>query len=72
METIANLRYVGALSGPHVPSHVEMGSRIAWNVSDRLQIASGLNLLHDQHQEFPALQADAALRSFDLELQWRL
>lgn len=69
----ANLRYVGALPDPHVPSYVEMGSRIAWNVSDRLQLAaSGFNLLHDHHQELAAPQADAVPRSFYLEVQWRI
>jgi iron complex outermembrane receptor protein len=66
----ADLRYVGALPDPHVPSYVELNARIAWTLSDHLQLAiSGLNLLHDRHQEFPA-PANAVPRSVFGELRW--
>jgi iron complex outermembrane receptor protein len=55
----ADLRYVAALPDPRVPSYVELGGRIGWNVTPRVQISvSGLNLLHARHQERP--QAGAA------------
>ena len=69
----ADLRYVDALPDPHVPSYVELKTRLGWNVSKRLQLSlSGFNLLHDRHQEFPAPQANAVPRSFFVEAKWRL
>ncbi len=50
----ADLRYVGVLPDPHVPSYVELNGRIGWAVTPKLELAvSGFNLLHDHHQEFP-------------------
>jgi iron complex outermembrane receptor protein len=67
-----DLRYVSALPAPRVPSYVELGASIGWNVSDELRLSlSGYNLLHPRHQEFPATQANAVPRSFAAELQWR-
>jgi iron complex outermembrane receptor protein len=66
----AQLRYVSALPDPRVPDYVELDSHIAWNLSDRLQLAiTGRNLLHNRHQEFPA-PADAVPRSVFAELRW--
>jgi iron complex outermembrane receptor protein len=68
----ADLRYVGALPDPHVPSYVELNARLGWNLSKCVEISlSGFNLLHDHHQEFPAPQSSAVPRSFTLDLQWR-
>ena len=51
----AALRYVSALPDPRVPSYVELNGRIAWDITDHVQIGvSGQNLLHDNHLEFPA------------------
>jgi len=66
----AALRYVGALPDPHVPAYVELNARLAWSVTDRVQLAvSGFNLLHKRHQEFPAPQANAVPRSVFAELR---
>ena len=66
----ADLRYVGALPDPHVPSYVELGGRLAWNVTDRVQLSlAGLNLLHDHHQERPAAFANAVPRSVFAEMR---
>ena len=66
------LRYVGALPNPQVPSYVEFNARIAWNVTERVQLSvSGFNLLHDHHQEFPAPQANAVPRSVFAEMRLR-
>ena len=49
----ADLRYVGVLPDPHVPSYVELNSRIAWNITPRLELSvSGFNLLHAHHREY--------------------
>ena len=59
----ANIRYVGALPNPAVPSYVELNGRIGWNATDRIQLAlSGFNLLHSRHQEFPGPAANAVPR----------
>ena len=48
------VRYVGALPDPRIPSYVQFDARVAWNISDRVQVSlSGRNLLHDRRQEFP-------------------
>jgi len=67
----ADLRYVGMLPDPHVPSYVELNSRLGWNVSERVQLSlSGFNLLHDRHMEFPA-PATEIPRSYTVEARWR-
>jgi iron complex outermembrane receptor protein len=63
------LRHVSALPDPHVPAYTELNTRIAWNVTEKLQLAvSGFNLLHARHQEFPG--AEAVPRSVFAELRW--
>ncbi|MDE2486364.1 MAG: TonB-dependent receptor, partial [Alphaproteobacteria bacterium] len=65
----ADLRYVSALPNPHVPSYVELNTRVAWSVTDRLQLSlDGLNLLHARHQEYPG--APYVPRSVLAELRW--
>ena len=65
----AVLRYVSALPDPRVPSYTELNTRLAWNVTDKLQLAiAGYNLLHDRHQEFPG--AEQVPRSVFAELRW--
>ena len=67
----ADLRYVGALPDPHVPSYVELNSRIGWAITPKLELAlSGFNLLHDHHQEFPS-PAGMVARSVFAELRAR-
>ena len=69
----ADLRYVGKLPSPAVPSYAELNSRLAWKVSPSLDISlSGFNLLHARHSEFIAPPLiDEVERSFYLETRWR-
>jgi iron complex outermembrane receptor protein len=47
-----DLRNVGALPAPAAPSYTELGARIGWAVTDRIEISlTGANLLHDRHLE---------------------
>jgi iron complex outermembrane receptor protein len=63
---------VGHLPDPRVPSYVELGGRIGWNVSRRVQFSlSGLNLLHARHQEFPAPAAHEAVRTVFADMRLR-
>jgi iron complex outermembrane receptor protein len=65
----AMARHVSALPDPHVPAYSELNTRVAWNITSRLQIAlAGYNLLHERHQEFPGLEA--VPRSVFAELRW--
>jgi iron complex outermembrane recepter protein len=48
-----DLRRIGALPAPRSPAYVELGARIAWAASDKLELSvTGSNLLHDYHTEF--------------------
>jgi len=48
-----DLRRIGALPAPPSPAYVELGARVAWAVSDKLEISvTGSNLLHAYHTEF--------------------
>lgn len=68
----AHLRHVGALPAPRVPAYTELNARLGWHVTDKVQLSlTGYNLLHEQHQEFPAPQANAVPRRFLIDLQWR-
>ena len=64
------LRYVSTLPSPHVARYVELDTRIAWRLSDRLSVAvTGSNLLHDRHLEYAG--ANAIPRSVFAELRWQ-
>jgi iron complex outermembrane receptor protein len=64
------LRYVGALPGGVLPAYTEMDARVAWNLSERLQISvSGRNLLHARRVEYPG--GLAIQRTVAADLQWR-
>jgi iron complex outermembrane recepter protein len=66
----ADFRDVGALPDPKVPEYVEANARLAWHVTDRLDLSlSGFNLLHGHHVEY--LPGDEIRRSFFLETRWR-
>ena len=69
----ADLRYVGRLPNPVVPDYGELNTRVAWKVSDSLEVSvSGLNLLHPQHVEFiEAGLSDEVPRSYFVETRWR-
>lgn len=65
-----NLRAVGHLAGANVPAYAELGGRLAWNMSDGLQLTlSGTNLLHAHHVEYPL--GDAIARRILVGLEWR-
>jgi len=67
----ADLRYVGVLPDPHVPSYVELNVRLGWALTPHLELAlAGFNLLHDHHQEFPTPAAQIP-RSVFAELRAR-
>lgn len=69
----ANFRHVGRLPDPVVPAYTELGGRISWRLSERLQLSlSGLNLLHAWHQELPEESANQVPRSILAGLKWRL
>ena len=66
----ADLRDVGKLPNPAVPEYVELNARLAWHVTDRLDLSlSGFNLLHGHHVEY--LPGDEIRRNFFLETRWR-
>ncbi len=66
----AQLRYVDAMPDPANPAYVELNSRVAWDVTDHLQLGvAGFNLLHDRHQEYPG--AEPIARDVVAELRWR-
>lgn len=66
----ADLRYVSALPDPHVPGYMEMGARLGWQFDDRAELSvSGFNLLHSQHRELPATQANPIGRSVFVALK---
>lgn len=48
-----DLRYIGRLPEPRISAYAELNTKIAWNVSDTVQVSlSGLNLLHAHHLEY--------------------
>jgi len=64
------VRYVSAMPQPRIPSYVELNGRVAWDVTDRVQLAvSGRNLLHDQHLEYA--EGNLIPRTVYVDLQWR-
>ena len=69
----ADLRHVGALPDPSVPSYTEFNTRIGWKISDTLELSvSGFNLLHPRHEEFMAESfIEEVPRSFFVETRWR-
>ncbi|HEV8407510.1 MAG TPA: TonB-dependent receptor, partial [Sphingomicrobium sp.] len=64
-----NFRAVGHLVDSDVSPYAELGGRLAWSVSDHLQLSlSGSNLLHSQHVEYPG--GDAIERRVLVGLEW--
>jgi iron complex outermembrane receptor protein len=63
-------RAVGRLKNVGVPAYVEVGGRLSWSVTDRLQLVlSGSNLLHAHHVEYAG--GDAISRKVLAGIQWR-
>lgn len=76
-----DLRRIGALPAPRSPAYVELGARVAWAASDKLEFSlTGSNLLHDYHAEFGTTSNTLQVgpvgvevrRSVFLAAQWRL
>ncbi len=69
----AYLRYVDALPKPAVPAYAEVNSRLAWKLSEIVEISvSGFNLLNTGYREFTTSGVNNRMeRSFFVETQWR-
>ncbi len=68
----ANLRWIGGLPAPKAPSYVELSARIAWAITDKLELSvSGTDLLHDDHLEFTAPPSDEIPRGVFIETRWK-
>jgi iron complex outermembrane receptor protein len=66
------LRHVGRLQNPEAPAYTELSARYAWRVSGAWEVAlRGSNLLHKQHQEYPAPAGAQIGRSVLAEVRWR-
>jgi iron complex outermembrane recepter protein len=67
----ASLRYVAALPDPALPGYYDLRSRIGWRASKDLELsATGSNLLHARHLEFPAPYGEEITRSVLIQAQW--
>jgi iron complex outermembrane receptor protein len=72
VDTLHN--YDGTRTGT-VPSYFELDARLAWRVSQRIELSVvGQNLLHDQHPEygFPGPAREEIQRSVYGKITWRL
>jgi iron complex outermembrane receptor protein len=71
----ADLRWIGMLPNPRIPEYAELNSRLAWDVSDKWQLAvSGFNLLQAHHLEYElagATTGDEVDRSVFVETKYR-
>jgi iron complex outermembrane receptor protein len=68
----ANLRWIGGLPAPKVSSYVELSARIAWAITDKLELSvSGTDLLHNDHLEFTAPPSDEIPRGVFIETRWK-
>lgn len=66
----AALRYRSALPEPRLPAYVELNGRLAFAVTESIEVAvSGQNLLHETHQEYS--QGTQIPRVAFVDLQWR-
>jgi iron complex outermembrane receptor protein len=66
----ADLRYVGDLPDPTVPDYAELNARLAWQMTEKLELSvAGFNLLHGQHLEYPG--SDLIRRSVYLQTRVR-
>jgi iron complex outermembrane receptor protein len=75
-----DLRRIGALPSPPSPAYTELGARIAWPVTRRIELSlTGSNLLHAHHLEFGSTSAPLQLgasgvesgRSVSVDARWR-
>jgi iron complex outermembrane receptor protein len=64
------LRYVSALPDPRIPAYTELNARLAYDLTDQVQLAiDGRNLLHRRHLEYVGGQQIP--RSVFAEILWR-
>jgi iron complex outermembrane receptor protein len=67
-----DLRNVGKLHAPYVPSYFELNGRIGWQMTKSVEVSfSAMNLLHAQHVEFASSPSVEIPRSFFVDVQWR-
>lgn len=73
LEFDSNLRYVGSLPSPAVPSYFTFDLRLAWHATPNLELSIvGQNLWADQHPEFgPSLTRQEIPRSLYGKVVWR-
>jgi len=65
------LRKVGRLPDPELDDYTEMSARVAWRVSDRLEVAvKGFNLLNETHREYAEPEGRLVRRSVMAELRY--
>jgi iron complex outermembrane receptor protein len=71
----ADVREVGSLPSPQVPSYGELDARLGWKITEAWSAAlSGFNLMHAHHLEYvePSQTAPVEIgRSFLASAQWR-
>lgn len=74
------LRRVGALPAPASPAYTELNGRLAWALTDAVELSiNGVNLLHDHHAEFGQARSNVQIgavgvetgRSVVVDLSWR-
>jgi iron complex outermembrane receptor protein len=68
------VRYVGELPSPHVEAYTAVDARIAYRLTDHLELSvTGYNLLDDSHVEFinPSLPPRESTQSFFFSARWR-
>jgi iron complex outermembrane receptor protein len=66
----AVLRYVGELPEPATPDYTNLGARVAYHASERLEFAlSGFNLLDDRHPEYAPPSGQQIRRSAYAEVR---
>jgi hypothetical protein len=55
-----------------VPAYTEVNARLAWAVTDTLEVSlSGFNLLHPHHTEFTVPPSNEVERSALVETRWK-
>jgi iron complex outermembrane receptor protein len=75
-----DLRRVGSLPAPASPAYTELNGRLAWPLTEALELSvTGINLLHDHHPEFGEVISNVQIgavgvesgRSVVVDLRWR-
>jgi len=67
----AMLRHVSDMPNPALDDYTEVSARVAWQISDRFEIAiKGFNLLNQTHREYAAPQGRELRRSVMAEIRF--